>query len=176
MRNIWFISDTHFNHKNILTFTNNEGKLTRPGFDSIEAHNEHMIDQWNANVKTGDKIYHLGDVLMSMNGKEIHTLLARLNGSKRLLVGNHDAEYTKSMASCFNKIGLWRIFKEQGFVCTHIPLMPSQFRHSVTVNVHGHIHHNLMEDTNTYINVCVERTNYRPIHMDEIVEKIRSMR
>lgn len=186
MRETWFVSDTHFYHANILKFTGLDGQLIRPGFASVEEMNERMVENWNAVVRPEDTIYHLGDVVMGkgVGQPEIGKIMGRLNGSKRLLVGNHDYEYVKALAPYFKKIGLWRIFKEEGFVCTHIPLMPSQFRHAVSHNVHGHIHERLVRTTGEtanlaagadprYINICVEHTNYKPLHLDEIVAEIK---
>lgn len=74
----------------------------------------------------------------------------------------------------FKKVMLWRIFKDEGFVCSHIPLMPGQFRHKVTHNLMGHIHQNDMDDPVMYMNVCVEKTNYTPIHMDQVLYRIKN--
>lgn len=64
-RDIWLISDTHFNHANILKFTDSRtGLPVRPGFESVDHMNEHMIERWNSVVKPGDIVYHLGDVVM----------------------------------------------------------------------------------------------------------------
>ena len=62
---IWVISDTHFNHANIIKFTDsNTGELIRGSrFSSTKEMDDHMIDRWNATVKPGDKVYHLGDVV-----------------------------------------------------------------------------------------------------------------
>ena len=89
-RDIWVISDTHFDHANILTFTDKVGKQTR-NFDDVNHMNEHMIDRWNSVVKPGDKVYHLGDVLFGTRKEEwMNKNFPRLNGQKRLVVGNHD--------------------------------------------------------------------------------------
>ena len=65
MSNIWVISDTHFRHSNILNFIDhNTGKLVRPMFTDVDAMDEHIIERWNSVVKTGDTVYHLGDVVM----------------------------------------------------------------------------------------------------------------
>jgi len=61
-RDIWVISDTHFDHANILNFTDKVGKPTR-NFADVDEMNETMIANWNSVVKPGDKVYHLGDVL-----------------------------------------------------------------------------------------------------------------
>lgn len=171
-RNIWVISDTHFNHANILTFKGTDGKLIRPDFDSVEDMNETMIDRWNSVVKEGDKVYHLGDVYMgSQNDAE--TVLSRLNGTKRLIVGNHDVIYGKGnpLQKFFKKIYLWRSFKELGLLLTHVPVHPDHIG-SDRVNVHGHIHEKTVTLGDSidqrYHCVCVEHTNYTPVNIDEL--------
>ena len=88
MRDIWFISDTHFNHSNFLKFTDADGKLIRP-FDTIEQMNELIMGNWADTVKPGDIIYHLGDVYFGSHD-EAGKMLRKLPGRKRLIVGNHD--------------------------------------------------------------------------------------
>lgn len=163
--NIFFISDTHFDHTNILKFTGSDGELIRPGFRDTNHMNEVMIENWNSVVKPGDKVYHLGDFCMG-SATIVGRLMPRLNGRKRLVVGNHDQ--IKELCPFFEKVQLWRIFKEYNFVCTHIPLLRGQMR-KVEYNVHGHIHQNLMQDS-MYINVCVEHTNYTPVALEDITK------
>ena len=59
--NIWFTSDQHFSHGNILKFVDKNGNKIRP-FTQVDEMDEHLIEQWNNNVKKGDKVYHLGDI------------------------------------------------------------------------------------------------------------------
>ena len=130
--------------------------------------NAKMADNWNSVVKPGDHVWHLGDFAMGFKSG-CEQLIKRLNGHKRLCVGNHDE--IKEVAPFFEKVVLWRIFKEFNFTCTHIPVMKGQLR-KTAFNVHGHIHQNLMDDP-SYINVCVEHTNYTPVHLDEIIATIK---
>lgn len=169
MNDIWFISDTHFRHANILKFIGKDGSPIRPGFCCVEQMDACMIDNWNRVVKPGDHVWHLGD--FALGGKDCSAIVNRLNGRKRLCVGNHDN--VKEIAPFFEKVVLWRIFKEFNFTCTHIPLREGQMR-KTAFNMHGHIHQNLMEDPH-YINVCVEHTNYTPVHLDEILAKIKKV-
>lgn len=169
---IFFLSDTHFSHTNILSFVRDDGTPVRPEFSTVEEMDEYMIEQWNSYIRPEDRVYHLGDV--AMNTPTISRVMPRLNGNKRLCLGNHDPDVL-ALRTYFKKIVLWRIFKDEGFVCSHIPLMPGQFRHKVVLNVHGHIHQNLIDDPR-YFNVCVEHHDYRPVHMDEVLQKVREAR
>jgi calcineurin-like phosphoesterase family protein len=157
---IWFTSDTHFGHANFLKFMNDAGERIRP-FASVEEMDEHMVERWNARVRPGDKVYHLGDVCFGDAA-----ILARLNGSKRLILGNHDNIKDATLYAAFKKIQLWRFFKDDGFVCTHIPLALGDLR-KATFNVHGHIH-DKPAPTPQHLCICVEQTDYTPVHMDEI--------
>lgn len=170
MRNIWFISDTHFSHANFLGFIDDNGKRIRP-FSSVEEMDELMVDKWNELVKDGDRVYHLGDV--SFGKSRLPEIMARLKGSKRLILGNHDEIKDFRLLEYFKKVTLWRIFKEHNFVCTHIPLALDQLR-KVEFNVHGHIHQQ-PSPTPQHINICVEKTGYAPVHLDEILARTQRL-
>lgn len=172
MRNIWVTSDTHFNHENILNFKDSEGKPIRP-FSSVEEMNAVMIENWNSVVKPGDKVYHLGDVFFGSKDA-FKKLWPRLNGSKRLIVGNHDDIKFLSSGAFFQKVYLWRMWPEFNLVFSHIPLHQSQTQRFLSetksrhlTNVHGHIHQNPSPE-GRYINVCVEQTNYTPVNLEEL--------
>lgn len=171
MRDIWFISDTHLNHANILTFRGLDGELIRPDFDDVEHMNEAIIENWNACIKPGDKVYHLGDVLFGPPD-EGDELLGKLNGQKRLILGNHDdwKKYGKILSKHFKKIMMGRQFKEFNFLATHIPAHSSNL-YKVAVNVHGHIHEK-DPPPGPYYNISVERTNYAPLHIEEVYEAV----
>lgn len=161
---IFFISDTHFSHANFLKFTDDAGNLIRP-FASVEEMNERMIEGWNSVVRDGDKVYHLGDVTFRYD-KEFREIMSRLRGRKRLLLGNHDLIKGTHLLDFFEKVSLWRVFKDENFVCSHIPLRSDQMR-MAQFNVHGHTHQNVVSGV-PYINVCVERVNYTPVALEEI--------
>lgn len=188
MSNIWFTSDTHFNHVNILRFTDRKsGELIRSGFDDVNDMNETMIDRWNEVVRPGDKVYHLGDVIFGSKESrqtwmDIHW--NRLMGSKRLIVGNHDDIPFLAQGGWFKKIQMWRDFGEHNFLCSHVPIHQSELvrgvRHSnppvkkTRLNVFGHIHQN-PAPPGPYKCVCVEHTDYRPVHIDELIKAAKNM-
>lgn len=172
MSDIWLISDTHFSHSNILRFTNSNGDRIRPKWEAVKAMDEEMIDNWNRVVKPGDKVYHLGDVYMGAQKGYIENILQRLNGKKRLILGNHDNGKDQILLRYFDKMGLWRKFGEFGLLLTHVPVHPSvlgegRFDGKEFLNVHGHIHAN-PSPKGPYKCVCVEQVNYTPVNIDSI--------
>lgn len=161
-RDIWFISDTHFGHSNIIKYCD------RP-FSSVEEMDEILIQNWNEVVRDQDIIYHLGDVYFGVKGRAV---LARLKGRKRLILGNHDNGKDQNLLKHFQKILVWRVFRDEGLLLSHVPVHPVSlhFKNFVGKNVHGHTHNSWVNDEkHTYINVCVENTDYRPVNIESIV-------
>lgn len=171
MRNIFVISDTHFGHANVLTFKDVNGLPIRPLFNSVEDMDETMISNWNEVVKPQDIIYHLGDVAFGPLSK----FMPRLNGHKRLILGNHDPNDMFELTPYFKKIYSWRKFTEfkRPFVLCHYPLHINSFKYKPDQDIlciHGHIHEKIINDP-YYVNVCVERTGYKPVALEEIVDR-----
>jgi calcineurin-like phosphoesterase family protein len=183
-RNIWVISDTHFNHANMLKFKDWTGEFTRPGFRDVEHMDEMMMDNWNSVVKPGDKVYHLGDVVMGPNPEAwMQANWNKLHGSKRLIVGNHDDIKMLARGGWFAKIQMWRAFMDFGLMFSHVPLHQGSLLRpkssagdtlvteadawTTTLNVHGHIHSNPSPE-GPYRCVCVEQIDYTPVNIEEL--------
>ncbi len=166
MAELFFISDTHFGHKGILTFEDKDGKPVRNFIDIIEMHTV-MIENWNRVVTPKDKIYHLGDVAFSKAGLQ---LLALLNGKKRLIRGNHDLYKTRLYMEHFQEI--YGVRQINNYWLTHVPMHPDCVNTKrVIANIHGHLHTNVIDDPR-WINVSVEQIDYTPISFDEIKERV----
>ncbi|CAB4162396.1 COG4186 Predicted phosphoesterase or phosphohydrolase [uncultured Caudovirales phage] len=170
MTNIFVTSDTHFNHANILKFTDYSGNKVRD-FSSVEEMNETLITRWNSVVKPGDKIYHLGDVFFGPK-KWIEENWHRLNGRKRLIVGNHDDIPYMVNHRMFEKVDMWRMFSEYHLLLSHVPVHDSVLgergkTNKKLINVHGHIHTNASPSP-FHRNVSTEVTNYYPISIEEL--------
>ena len=172
-RNVFIVSDTHFGHPNIVKFTANGEKL-RP-FENFQEHDEALVANWNSVVKHYDKVYHLGDVCM---GKKSLSILERLNGKKVLIRGNHDIFDLKEYSKYFYDIRSCHVLN--GCLFTHIPVHASCLE-KFGCNVHGHTHANHvkkvsdiggLEKDPSYLNVCVEHTNYTPLALDEVFARI----
>lgn len=81
---VWFTSDTHFHHDNILKFCN------RP-FQDVKEMNECMIETWNELIGPEDTVFHLGDFCFGGSSNWLD-ILPRLNGHIHLILGNHDVK------------------------------------------------------------------------------------
>lgn len=179
--NIFFISDTHFGHEKCCTvFKRKDGSPLRP-FANAQEMDEEMVRRWNEVVREQDKVYHLGDVVIN---KKYLNVLGRLNGSKRLIRGNHDIFKTKEYMEYFKEVYGVRVLEDM--VLSHVPLHPDSITERWNVNIHGHLHANevMARDFERevdypdplYMTVCVEHTDYRPIELSELRERIKVRR
>ena len=163
MVDIWVISDTHFGHENIIKYCG------RPFKDAAEM-DAALIANWNAVVQPHHHVYHLGDVAVSQ--QRLNQVMPQLNGKKRLVLGNHDNHAPiQDYAKYFEKILVWRLFKP--VLLTHVPIHASSIR-KARANVHGHTHEK-PSYSGPYINVCVEHTNYAPVHLDTLIAQANKM-
>lgn len=174
MKDIFFISDTHFGHANALTFKRKDGSPLR-SFSCVEEMDEHMVTCWNSVVKPNDRIYHCGDVVINKNFLHI---LDRLNGKKVLIMGNHDIFGHQAYLQHFEDIRAYKVMPKQGIIASHIPVHTDSLYRFPT-NIHGHLHADRVPDAsnphkidNRYVNVCVESVNYTPVHLDEILARM----
>jgi len=178
MRDIWFFSDHHFSHRSILKFTDSKsGELIRPMFRDVDHMDEYMIDTWNETIKPGDLVWHGGDITFDRK-KFTDSILNKLHGKLRIVLGNHDdAKFLASLGR-IEKIVATRRFDEFGFIVSHYPLHESSLwnhrQQKNVVNLHGHIHQNPSPD-GLYINMSVEETNYKPIHIEDMVLKAKAL-
>lgn len=167
MNNIFFISDTHFGHENILKFKNTDNSHLRT-FDDVYHMDQHMIDCWNAVVQPTDKVYHLGDLAFGNN----LDIMKFLRGTKILIRGNHDRQQLSNYAKYFKDVRGVEHRGEWKMTLSHIPIHPDSVKDNWT-NVHGHLHCRVIPDSR-YFNVSVERINYTPIELGELKERIKN--
>ena len=158
----WFISDTHFNHENIIKYCN------RP-FETKEEMDEYMIKKWNSVVKEGDIVYHLGDFALGLGFDEYLKLISKLQGDIILIYGNHDRKGVGFMS----RVGFKEVHKKKlilgNYILSHKPQEENQIPEGF-INCHGHIHnHSYNEkiiDKSKYKNLSVEVLDYTPIWVD----------
>jgi len=185
MPTTFLISDTHFGHeKTCTTFRREDGSPLRP-FASAEEMDEAMFSRWNARVRPNDKVYHLGDVVIS---RRFLSVLARLNGDKVLIRGNHDIFRDEEYRTYFRELRAYHVLN--GMILSHIPVHEASLGR-FGVNIHGHLHASRVKrargvDARTgavlygtdndlrYHCVCVEQTDFAPILLDDVYKRIQA--
>lgn len=174
MSRTWVYSDPHFLHRNICRFTNYDGSKLRP-WDDAEQMTEDMIRWYNDVVDDQDRVYILGDVAFSHT--HMRNVATRMKGRKCLIPGNHDPTKMRKYFDLFDDVRGY--VQRQGFIMSHIPIHPGSMGRW-KLNIHGHLHANevmvdeehsyKMKDPRYYC-ACVERTNFRPILLDDILKE-----
>jgi calcineurin-like phosphoesterase family protein len=186
MPSVFLVSDTHFGHTGVCRFTRNDGVTKLRPWDDPDEMDEAMIKAWNERVKPTDKVYHLGDVVI--NRKALKTL-ARLNGDKVLIRGNHDIFPDVEYREYFRELRAYHVMN--GMILSHIPVHSDSIGR-FGVNIHGHTHANRVRkargvDAKTsevlysdeidvrYHCVCVEQTpNFAPILFEDVIARIEA--
>lgn len=176
MPSVFLISDTHFGHEKTCTvFKRTDGSPLRP-FSSAEEMDEEMVRRWNERVKPNDKVYHLGDVVIN---KKFLKTLARLNGDKVLIRGNHDIFDLKDYTTYFRDVRGYHVMN--GMILSHVPIHTESLAR-FGCNIHGHLHaERVMRDNGygsreidpRYHSVCVEHTDYTPILFEDVIKRIK---
>jgi calcineurin-like phosphoesterase family protein len=175
-RKVWFTSDTHFGHKNVIPYCN------RP-WETVEEMNEALITNWNSVVGIDDIVFHLGDVQLGGGNQLMDNIFPRLNGHIILILGNHDGHNLKP-----RHLDLIDAAYEQltiiidGILCTltHCPHGIPGKEPEHQFNLHGHLH-SINDKPNeectvklreNHYDVGVDNNNYFPISFNDIKSKI----
>lgn len=130
---IFYFSDTHFGHKNILRFDN------RP-FADTDTMDAVLIRNWNERVTDNDTVYFLGDFSWRNEADSI-AILKKLKGHIRLIRGNHDHNQGK-LRSEFESVSAYEEIDDSGryVVLCHYPIPFYNRQHYGAVMLYGHVH------------------------------------
>lgn len=114
---------------------------TRKGIDEFEM-NTFLQDTWNEQVSPEDTVYILGDVSWDSTENTI-TFLNSLNGTKHLVLGNHDTRINhSSYKGVFASINVYREIKIDGInvVLFHFPIAEWNKCQHGSYHLYGHVH------------------------------------
>lgn len=163
---IFFTSDTHFGHKNLLHLGRG-----RP-FSSIEEHDEALVDRWNERVQPQDRVYHLGDFAFA-NRDRTEEILDRLKGQIHFVRGNHDSGMDR-FASRFASYQQYKEIRVEGqrIVLFHFPVASWHKAHHGSWHLHGHCHGNFQAPNGPMADVGVDCWDFAPVAYEEIAEAL----
>lgn len=178
---IYFTSDTHFGHKNII-------KLTQANFSSIEERDALIIKNIAA-LKGNDTLYILGD-LSWYNAPKTIEIFRQFKCRIVVIKGNHDSTETLNRLLREDLIDSWHYYLElkgdliapASLICLmHYPIEEwNGYFKSSSAHLHGHIHGkkfrnvpNERPDGRLNINrfdIGVDANNYAPIKLQTVLD------
>ena len=178
LNKLFFTSDPHYFHKNIIKYAN------RPFLD-VDDMTEQLVKRWNAKVPEDGIVFINGDFAYSGNIEKLRALLARLNGEKHLIFGNHDHQNKltrPSVQSLFESAHemLYLEVQEgdhiQGIHLCHYPMVSWNQKERGSWNLFGHIHsgpstqriHRMFPFIPGQYDVGVDNNDYAPISYIEV--------
>lgn len=188
---IFFSSDQHFGHRNVLRFCG------RPYGDEKEMAKA-LIDNWNSVVTNDDIVVSMGDFFWFNDSHSIKKCIDKLNGKEIYLVlGNHDKResFHRVTDERFHIVdGITHIFlrcddaerwyqKTFEIVCSHYPLMTWSHRDRGAINLFGHIHSGWLRSCDDYdqnlplwrgqqLDVGVDNQNFTPVSFEDVLAQL----
>lgn len=174
---IYFTSDLHFGHDKDFIYKSR-------GFNSIEDHDNTIIENWNNIITEDDDIYVLGDLMLGDKEYGLNCL-KRLRGKIHIVVGNHDTTNKIDLYSTKlnNVVEIKPIiilkYNKYKFYLSHYPTITSALNEEKSlkdclINLYGHTH----QTTKFYnemlfmYNVGLDCHQNKPISIDEIISDI----
>lgn len=198
---VFFTSDFHFGHANILYFcpkrrevigiTLEELQADKKG--TVEKMDKYLIDLWNSTVKKEDTVYFLGDFCLQ-NKEYTEKILQKLHGKKHLITGNHDKSL-KGLERYFESVSQIKEAKftnnqfpfidEKETFCVemcHFPLLTWNRRNNGSVHVHGHTHGSIddvndaMKELRVDVGLDAKLANYQFIELEDLYNYFINLR
>lgn len=167
--NIWFSSDTHFNHAGCI-------EHSRRPFDCVEDMNAWIVQEFNKKIKHSDTLYHLGDFCF---GKldDIKKMRYKLNGKIHLILGNHDYKNKiQRLADCFSEITPLKVISINKMPITlcHYSMNVWDRSHYGAWHLYGHSH-GRWQGSGKSFDVGVDAHDFCPWSADEVIAKMATL-
>ncbi len=132
---IFFTSDTHYGHLNILKHQPARSMMFG---DDIDLMDNALIDACNKVVMPNDELWHLGD--FAWKASKYGHYRQRLKVRKfHIIMGNHDSTSVRSHVSTLKDME-YRRFGKMKFHMTHYPMASWRAREHGSIHLYGHSH------------------------------------
>ncbi len=170
MSKIFFTSDHHFGHENIIRLCN------RP-FANVEEMNAELIKRWNSKISPEDEVYYLGDFGMTKDRELITDILNQLHGTIYLISGNHEGSALNNRKR-FKWIKDYHELKVKDPTCKngvqrivlfHYAMRVWRGEYRGTWHLYGHSHGSLPDNPNQLaFDIGVDCHDFHPLSYDEV--------
>lgn len=170
-KKVWFTSDLHHSHTNIIKFCN------RP-FKEVSEMNCKMVEIWNKTIPYDGTVFVLGDISFDKNPEDIVKWVRSLNGRKHLIMGNHDIHFPvefwlQSFETVHQLLDI-KVDKQHLTLC-HFPMRSWNKSHRGSWQLYGHLHGAGVKPIDQYqMDVGVDTNNMVPYHWSEICAEMAS--
>ena len=189
-RNVFFTSDFHMYHNNVLKFDN------RP-FEDIHEMHLALEERWNEVVGPNDIVIYLGDLDFARGDDKpsVEGMMYRLNGTIHFVMGNHDKYGDIKKIGKFETVNdylevrIKHMFPDSNsgvlkvtetlFCCMHYPIFEWNKKHNGSYHIHGHSHGNIYhgEESGYYegrrvMDVGCMLHNYTPISYKTVMDTL----
>ena len=138
-RKIWFMSDLHYNHINILQLNNRK-------FRGVEEMNQYILGELASKIDSNDILFDLGDLIWKESPSEIKLFSEILPPISYRVLGNHDGKNLEAWGKVWRGVYdlLDLIVKKDGedirITLSHFPILDWNHRYRGSWNIHGHCH------------------------------------
>lgn len=192
-QNIFFTSDSHYNHSNLCRSTSNWSDLEKTrDFSSLDKMNQFIVDRINSRVGENDILVHLGDFSFGGFG-EIFNFRNKIKCKNiHLILGNHDhhierdKEGVRDLFSSVNHYSILNIQRELeggkpekiSLVACHFPISSWDGMSNGRIHIHGHVHLNKKDKITggRSMDVGADGNDLEPYSLDEILEILKERR
>lgn len=184
-QNIYFISDLHLFHKNVINFDN------RP-FKSVQDMNDSLVKNWNDKITDDAIIFYMGDLSFQSFNKT-KEVISELKGKKYFIIGNHDnysdIKKMDKFIDIYDYVDLYvkdetpidNLGTQQLLCLSHYAILQWNRKHHNSFHLHGHSHQQLSKnpDYDWYykglvLDVSCNGINYTPISYNEVKQLMLS--
>lgn len=172
----YYTSDLHLFHTNLI-----DSKFR--DFDNDVDMNCRIIENINSKVKADDKLYILGDVVMSGKLREQMTTfwLKKINCKDIIVIaGNHDRAKALDAWKSQHVITNWhpwKVVKDTAFgvdvniALFHHPVIDFHSNQNASICLHGHSHGMLPYKLPFLFDVGLDVFDFKPVTLEEILSK-----
>lgn len=179
-RNIWFMSDPHYSHRNLIKSLSTWKSGAHRDFPSVDAHNQALVKNINNCAKHDDIIFLLGDVAFG-GYTNVKVFMDQIHCQEvHLILGNHDQHIKTNrdgLQRCFTSVNtrLEVEIDDKMFVLDHYPIREWEGCHKGWYMLYGHQHnlpqHRFSNGTGRTMDVGMDgHPNFKPYSYNEIIE------
>lgn len=159
---IYFSSDSHHGHYNIIKYCN------RP-FTTVEEMDETIINNFNEVIMPNDTLYFLGDFSFGPQAP----FRERINCNHiHLIRGNHDRQVQYNLFESVKDLNEYRGSGISIVLC-HFAMRVWNKKHHGSWHLFGHSH-GTIEDFDLSFDCGVDTNNFMPYSLDDVVKRMEA--